>query len=249
MKLRHPAAIKCASFVGAWLVRLWVGSVRYRYEPRFESLSPHDQNHEARYIYAIWHENLLLPSYQYGGADVSILISQHADGQLIAEVCQRLGSRAIRGSTTRGGVEALRKLLRAGQTGHLAITPDGPRGPRRQVQPGVVYLAARTGMPVVPVGFGYRRAWRFRSWDRFVLPKPGSRAVGITGKPIPVPPDLDREQLEHYRQRIEQELAELTAAAERRAAGQPDGSLAEPGKSGADKSLSPASGERRFSGS
>src|SRR5206468_6190352 len=106
-------------------------------------------------LYAFWHEHLLLPAYHYGRRDIRVLISTHADGQLIAEVCRRLGFGLVRGSTTRGGVEAVRQMLRDGGASHLAITPDGPRGPRRRVQPGVSFLASRTGLPVVPMGIGH----------------------------------------------------------------------------------------------
>jgi lysophospholipid acyltransferase (LPLAT)-like uncharacterized protein len=119
---------------------------------------------------------MLLPAYHYARPDIKVLISTHADGQLIAEACQRLGFALARGSSTRGGVEAVRDMLRANDT-HLAVTPDGPRGPRRRVQAGVVYLAARTGLPIVPVGFAARRPWRAKSWDRFAVPRPFSRAV------------------------------------------------------------------------
>ena len=215
MKIRHPILLKTSRFVGAWFLRIWMATIRYRYRPQGATLEPGSEELPGRCLYALWHENMLLPSYLYSQGGVTILISQHADGQILAEVCRHLGISAVRGSTTRGGVEALRQLLRIGRTNHLAITPDGPRGPWRQVQPGLIYLAARTGLPVVPIGFGYRRAWRFRSWDRMVLPKPWSRAVGVTGTPIAVPFDLDKQQLEHYRQRIEQELLQLTEAAEK----------------------------------
>jgi lysophospholipid acyltransferase (LPLAT)-like uncharacterized protein len=221
MKIRRPWLIKAAGFGIAWLVRLWVATLRYRYRPRGPNLDPTRRAFRGRYLYIFWHENLLLPAYHYGRRDIHVLISRHADGRLIAEACRHLGFRTVAGSTTRDGVKAVRQMLRAGRRGHLAITPDGPRGPRRQVQPGVVYLAARTGLPVVPVGIGYERAWRMRSWDRFALPRPGSAAWCITAEPIHVPADADRETLEEYRLRVEEALEEVTRAAERRATGGP----------------------------
>jgi lysophospholipid acyltransferase (LPLAT)-like uncharacterized protein len=103
-------------------------------------------------------------------------------------------------------------MLRA--DGHLAITPDGPRGPRRQVQPGVVYLAARLGLPIVPFGVGYDRPWRAKSWDRFAVPRPASRAVLLTDQSISVPPDTGSTMLEDYRLRVESTLLRLTGVAE-----------------------------------
>src|SRR5919199_910181 len=127
MKLRHPGLLKAAGLAAAWAVRLWMGTLRYRYRPLGLDVDPNQPGLRGRYIYAFWHENLLLPAYRYGRPDVWVLISQHADGQLIAEVCRRLHFSLVRGSTTRGGVEAVRQMLRAGRECHLAITPDGPR--------------------------------------------------------------------------------------------------------------------------
>ncbi len=220
MKIRRPWLIKAAGFGIAWLVRLWVGSLRYRYRPRGPNLDPHRPQLQGRYLYVFWHENLLLPAYHYGRRDIHVLISQHADGRLIAEACRHLGFRTVAGSTTRDSVRAVRQMLRAGRCGHLAITPDGPRGPRRHVQAGVVYLAARTGLPIVPVGIAYEHAWRMRSWDRFALPRPGSAAWCITAEPISVAADAGKEALEEYRRRVEEALEEVTRTAEERAAGQ-----------------------------
>ena len=167
------------------------------------------------YLYAFWHENILLPAYHYGRRDIHVLISQHADGELIAEACRHLGFRVVRGSTTRGGREAIRQMLRLSRSAHLAITPDGPRGPRRQVQPGMVYLAALTGLPIVAFGIAFERAWRMHSWDRFALPHPWSAAVCVTAEPIRVPEDIDKDQLEHYRLKVENVMNAATQAAER----------------------------------
>lgn len=215
MKIRRPWMIKAAGFTAAWSVKLWLGTLSFRYRPLGPNLDPRCPDIRDRYIYAFWHENMLLPAYHYGRSDIHVLISQHADGQLIAEVCRHLRFRTVRGSSTRGGIEAVKRMLRLADRGHLAITPDGPRGPRRQVQPGLVYLAARTGLPIVPTGFAYDRPWRARSWDRFALPRPWSRATCVTGEPIAVPAESGREQLEHYRTLVGQAMEQVSAAAER----------------------------------
>jgi hypothetical protein len=119
-----------------------------------------------------------------------------------------------RGSTTRGGVEAIRRLLTEGKHQHLAMTPDGPRGPRRRVQQGMIYLAARTGLPIVPVGFGFHRPWRLRSWDRFALPRPWSRGTCVTSAPIFVPAEVGKDQLETYRSQVESAMEVVSEAAE-----------------------------------
>jgi lysophospholipid acyltransferase (LPLAT)-like uncharacterized protein len=192
-----------------------MGTLRYRYRFLGPDVSPHSPMLAGRYLYAFWHEYLLHPAYNFGRPDIYVLISQHADGELIAEISQRLGFNVVRGSTTRGGVEALRQMVRLGREAHVAITPDGPRGPRREVQVGLVYLAARTGLPVVPLGVGFRSAWRARSWDRFAVPIPGTFATFVFGSPIVVPPGADREVLERYRVEVEEEMLHLTELAER----------------------------------
>jgi lysophospholipid acyltransferase (LPLAT)-like uncharacterized protein len=221
MKIRHPFLLQAIGFAVAWLVRLWIGTLRYRYRPLGGNLDPTQPGFQGRYLYAFWHENILVPAYHYGRRDIHVLISQHADGQLIAEACRHLGFRVVRGSTTRGGAEAIRQMLRLSRSAHLAITPDGPRGPRRQVQPGVVYLAARTGLPIVVLGIAFESAWRMRSWDRFALPHPWSAAVCVTAEPILVPEDLGKDQLEHYRLRVEKAMNTATEAAERIVRGEP----------------------------
>jgi lysophospholipid acyltransferase (LPLAT)-like uncharacterized protein len=214
MKIRHPVLIKGLGLAGSCAIRLWMGTLRYQYRPLGANMDPHRPELNGRYIYAFWHENLLLPAYHYGRPDIRVLISQHADGQLIAEVCRHLRFRLVRGSTTRGGVEAVRQMLRASRVSHLAITPDGPRGPRRQVQMGLLYLAARTELPIVPTGIGFQRPWRLGSWDRFAVPRPWSLSTCVTTDPIHVPADADKDRLEHYRQQVEQALWHVTELAE-----------------------------------
>ena len=120
----------------------------------------------------------------------------------------------FRDPRTRGGVAALLRILN-NRVPNLAITPDGPRGPRRNMAPGAVYLASRLGIPVVPVGLGYARPWRVRnSWDQFAIPRPYSRARAIFGPRVVVPDGLSRDRLDGYSRRIEAILNRLTETAE-----------------------------------
>jgi lysophospholipid acyltransferase (LPLAT)-like uncharacterized protein len=215
MKIRHPILIQAVGFGIAWLVRLWIGTLRYRYRPMGTNYDPNRPGFQGRYLYAFWHENILVPAYHYARRDIHVLISEHADGRMIAEACRHLGFRVVRGSATRGGARAVRQMWRRSRSAHLAITPDGPRGPRRRVQPGVVYLAALTGLPIVPFGIAFTRAWRMNSWDRFAVPCPWSEAVCVTAEPIHVPENVRKDQLEHYRQKVEDAMNAATEAAER----------------------------------
>ncbi|MEZ6142083.1 MAG: lysophospholipid acyltransferase family protein [Zavarzinella sp.] len=158
---------------------------------------------DSRFIYAFWHEYILLPAFYCAHPETSVLVGQHADGELITQIIQQFGFSAIRGSSTRGGTVALLKMLRDGHSRHFAITPDGPRGPRRVCQAGSVYLASRSGIPIVPVGLGGPTLFRAKSWDRFAIPKPFSRWRMVMMPPIAVPPKLGLEELEPYRLKVE----------------------------------------------
>ena len=214
MKIRHPALIRALSRVGAVGIRAWIGTVRWREVALGPTVVPTTPGLRDCYIYAFWHENMLLPARLYGGLGVRVLVSQHADGQLITEIIRRLGYRAVRGSTTRGGVQAVRTMVSGSRDGHLVITPDGPRGPRREAKPGLVYVASRTGLPIVPTGVGYDRPCRAGSWDRFAVPRPFSRAVLVTDEPIVVPADAGRDELERFRRLVQDGLDRATEAAE-----------------------------------
>src|SRR5262245_16895790 len=146
MKIRNPWLLKVLGLLMAWTIRLWVKTLRVRYRSVGKDRHPHRLPPEERYIYVFWHENLFLPACLYARHDCIALVSKHADGQLIAEACQSLGFRTVRGSTGRAGaVEAARQILALSKHGnHIGVTPDGPRGPRRQVQAGVLYLASWT---------------------------------------------------------------------------------------------------------
>jgi lysophospholipid acyltransferase (LPLAT)-like uncharacterized protein len=165
-----------------------------------------------RCIFALWHARLLPLVFTHRGLGAAVLISRHRDGELIARLVERLGYVTARGSSTRGGGDGAREMLSFAERGHLlGVTPDGPRGPAEVVKIGLVYLASRSGLPVIPVAASASRAWRLRSWDGFRIPQPFSRLVVAYGEPIEVPADLDGEALEPWRERIERGLAAITA--------------------------------------
>src|SRR5262249_42772365 len=135
MKLRSPWLLKAAGFGIAGLARLWRPTLRSRWWFAHPRVLPTHPDRPRPYIYAFWHEYMPFPASHYGRQDVYVLISDHADGKLVAEACRHLGFHVVHGSTTRGGVRAVREILRLGPI-LLGVTPDGPRGPRRQVQAG-----------------------------------------------------------------------------------------------------------------
>jgi lysophospholipid acyltransferase (LPLAT)-like uncharacterized protein len=163
-------------------------------------------------IYAIWHGRILIAPALYGKRRrVHVMASRHRDGELVARFVRGFGFEAARGSTTRGGSEALRRLARLLRNGaEVAVVPDGPRGPSEVAQPGVIALARLTGAPVIPVTTSASRAWRLRSWDAFLIPKPFARVAVCFGTPIFVPPGADRLEQEALRKELEESLREIT---------------------------------------
>ena len=167
------------------------------------------------FILAFWHGRLLMMPAGYGGIRAAALISLHQDGELISRTMKYFGFKSIRGSTTRGGFSAVREMMRAYQERYdIGITPDGPRGPRYCVQSGIIELARRTGMPIIPVTFSASRKKIFRSWDRFLLPYPFSRGVFIWGEPLLVLRQVDRNEFERKRLLLERRLREITDRAD-----------------------------------
>jgi len=165
-----------------------------------------------RCIYAFWHARMLPLVISHRGRGVVVLISRHRDGEWIARTIEALGFRTARGSSTRGAQSGVLEMLGMAERGHsLAITPDGPRGPARRVKPGLVYLASRTGWPIVPVTAAARAAWVLRSWDRFRVPRPFARVRYAYGEPIRVPRPLDPGAEEQWRGRVEEALEDLAA--------------------------------------
>ncbi len=146
------------------------------------------------FLFLLWHEALLPLLWHHRRQRVAILVSEAQDGRYLAAYAERLGYACLHGSSTRGGVRALLGAVRALQAGTpVALTPDGPRGPRRVVKPGILAAAARSGAWVLPIHAEAEWAWRLRSWDRFVVPRPFSRVRIGYGAPFRVAAGQDLE--------------------------------------------------------
>jgi lysophospholipid acyltransferase (LPLAT)-like uncharacterized protein len=146
------------------------------------------QSGEA-YLFVLWHEALLPLLWRHRKQDISIVVSEARDGQYLADYAQAIGYRLVRGSSTRGAARALLGAVRELKAGHpVAFTPDGPRGPRRELKPGVVAAAQRANVLILPIHAVAEPAWRFNSWDRFMLPKPFARVRIVYGRPFRVAP-------------------------------------------------------------
>jgi lysophospholipid acyltransferase (LPLAT)-like uncharacterized protein len=178
--------------MGIWLIRLLAWTWRYR-------VIGDDDLRRLRaakrpVIFALWHGQMLPLLYHHRDEGVTVLISEHGDGEIIARIARHFGFRTIRGSTSRGAARALLELVREVQGGNeLAITPDGPRGPAKSFAPGTVIVSQRGGAPIIPTVVHVPFAWRLGSWDRFIVPKPFARITVAYGDAIEVESTSARE--------------------------------------------------------
>ncbi len=165
-------------------------------------------------ILSFWHDQLFLMVKGYHGPGAKILISASTDGELIARTMRYFGFASVRGSSNRGGRAAFREMLEiCREPVDLALTPDGPKGPRHQIKEGVVQLARLTGRPLVPMAFACSRGRRFAAWDRFLLPYPFGRGVYAFGEPLYYD---QSESPEEFRLRVQTAMeANVCRAAER----------------------------------
>jgi lysophospholipid acyltransferase (LPLAT)-like uncharacterized protein len=208
MKIPAPLVVGLGPALGALALRALVATLRVRREeaavaPLWAARAP--------VIYAVWHGRILLLPRLYGRRGSHVLASRSRDGELVARWMTRFGLVPVRGSSTRGGGEALRQLARAlREGGEVVVVPDGPTGPREVLKSGVIALARLSGAPIVPTAVGASREWRLRSWDEFRIPKPFARCVVRFGEPIRVPAGADRATLEATRKDVEAALQSLT---------------------------------------
>jgi lysophospholipid acyltransferase (LPLAT)-like uncharacterized protein len=160
-----------------------------------------------RPIMAFWHGRVLTATYYFRHRGIVVMISENFDGEWIARIIERFGYGTSRGSTSRGGQRALLQLKREMADGRPAgFAVDGPRGPARRVQPGVVWLAKLTGNPVVPFHMEASKYWSLKSWDHTQIPKPFSTVALVVGEPIDVPAEADENLIEAKRLEVESAL-------------------------------------------
>ena len=151
------------------------------FSPLYQNTSP--------FLYVFWHRVQFFLAYPHRRENLAVLVSLSKDGELIARVLRRFGLATIRGSSSRGGVQALNEMVETLKRGtRVAVTPDGPRGPRWTVHPGAALVALKTGLPVVPVACAARRALVFKSWDEYIVPLPFNRIALVHGKPLYLDP-------------------------------------------------------------
>jgi lysophospholipid acyltransferase (LPLAT)-like uncharacterized protein len=167
---------------------------------------------KGQVIYALWHQQQVMAIYLRRHSRICGLVSKSRDGEYIARVIGMFGCAFVRGSTSSGGFMPLRGLIRAARAGYsLAITPDGPRGPVFKAQPGAIYVAMKTGLPIIPVACALSSKKSVNSWDKFQFPLPFGRVLAVYGQPITV---SEADDLNAKTAELENALISLTARAE-----------------------------------
>lgn len=213
--LRERAFLRVFSSLGSLVMRALGATWRVRWVGREHTATLKRNGHN--WIYAFWHGGLLALIYSHRRQGIKVLVSTHRDGELVSRVICKLGFEAVRGSTTRGGGRALFALARLRDGAPIGVAPDGPRGPSRHVHPGVIYLAQRSGLPIVPLTSAATPCWKAGSWDGFAIPLPFSSCAIGYGEPMWVPRDAREGDLEKCCHELEERLNELQGRLDRMA--------------------------------
>lgn len=167
-------------------------------------------NPTPHYVYGLWHQNLLSAIFSEKGNPHAVVVSGSKDGELVAVTCELLGNKAARGSSHRGGVEALKSMLRLLREGFPgAITVDGPKGPMYEPKKGIFEIAKLASIPVLPFCIHPEKFWEIKnSWDQFRIPKPFSKIYIFYGDPIYVDKKISSEILDQYCSVLKSQLLE-----------------------------------------
>lgn len=201
---------RTAGKIGAILVPQLLNLLDYRMFYHDRSTDPARPEYNQHSIFIFWHEYIGLVLPRWGHTPLTVLCSQHRDGEFVNQVAAELKLHIVRGSSNRGGAAAIRQLKSNSQYSSIAITPDGPRGPRRQLAIGPIYLASLLKIPLVPVGIGIDRASRLNTWDQFVIPHPLARVRFILGPKLMIEPTRDRDQMEAKRESVQSLMDDLS---------------------------------------
>ncbi len=169
-------------------------------------------NYKNPAVYATWHQRMAFFARYLAGKNLIIMISQSRDGEYGAKIAKHLGFQYVRGSSTRGGIKALKNMINLLKQGNSAgILADGPLGPPRIAKMGPIIIARETGLPIIPIVWSCNRSWILNSWDRYIVPKPFAKVVVRHEKPLWVPKNIrTKEELEFYRKRLQDKLNECT---------------------------------------
>lgn len=216
LRIRNATIERALARLAVVAARALFATVRRKTYFADATLSPYAQPGPVTCIYSVWHDSLLVPLFLGRQPATKALVGRHQDGTFLANSLTALGISSVRGSSSNGGAQAVRQLIDETQGCHIVVTPDGPRGPQRQMKSGIAFLAAHTGKVVVPTAFACTRSWSWGAgWTHLMVPKPGSTVVTFSGTGIAIPQDAARAELNDYTGRIQSEMDRLNLLADR----------------------------------
>ncbi|MCA9035782.1 MAG: DUF374 domain-containing protein [Planctomycetaceae bacterium] len=220
MKVRNRFLNIALSYVATFLLRLLFLTVRVDHRAVDPDATPYIRPPgKTRFTFCLWHDVIAVAVFARRTWNLSGLISRHTDGSYLADSCRIAGIHPVRGSASRGGAEAVAELLELTHL-HVAMTPDGPRGPRRKLKEGIIFIGSRSRRPVVPTAIAGTNAWSVKgSWTDLLIPKPFSTVYLFAGKPINIPHDLDRSEFGTYTEMLQLEMERMDSIAKRVIAG------------------------------
>ena len=199
-----------------FITNLIARSIKWQYFEQSNKSTIFDNKH--KYIFCCWHNKLFLgPHLLPRNRVINALQSSHSDGMITSVAFKYLGMNVILGSSKKGGMQAFRKMMKRLQLGEsIAITPDGPKGPKEQVKEGIIKLAQISNTPIIPLVWATEKFKTINSWDDFVLPYPFSKGIYSFGKPIYIEKKININKFELERQNLENEIKRLTKILESR---------------------------------
>jgi len=219
VKLKHvlnnPIVSNCLCFLASLYIRFiymtqrWEKSVPEKVQALIDEKKP--------IIFCFWHGRLLLASqFTPKGYRMNVIISLHKDGEWIARIVKFFRMNLIRGSSSKGGMNAVKASYEVlNKPSHcLGITPDGPRGPRMRISGNVIEIAKRTGAPIVPFTCSSSRSKHLRTWDRFLLSYPFGKAIAIFGQPLYISENISKTEIGEAEKQLEDEMNSITAYAD-----------------------------------
>ncbi len=202
------AQVAAIAGVGYRLVNALGHTLRWRVEGLHYLDAIHASGRQP--VMAFWHGRILPATFYFRRRGIVVITSENFDGEWIARIIERFGYGTARGSTSRGGLKAMLQLVRDMERGRaVGFTLDGPRGPARVAQPGALWLAKKTGNPVLPFHLEASRAWTLGSWDRTQIPKPFSTVALVVGAPMEIAADATDAEIERYRTDLDATLHAL----------------------------------------
>ena len=223
LKIRSRWLTKIAAFAAVTTFRLLFATCRKRFVGDMLAHgveTDFDPTVAEHFVLCVWHDALLLPTFAAPKVlrkQCCCLVSKHQDGSYLADAMAWMDYSTVRGSSKKGGAEALRSLVTETAGKHIIITPDGPQGPRRQMKLGAIFVAAHSHHRLLPGAFVAKRGIRIRgSWTDLVIPLPFTTIYLVTGKPIAVPEDVSRDDLDQYVRAAQSAMDEVNEEAERR---------------------------------